>query len=62
MARAQAKSVSRHFRPFRLIQFVTAIAPLPSLIMGKMILQGLLRALRFFEAPLNEVLVNIVAN
>src|SRR5882724_2468089 len=43
MARAQAKSVSRHFHPFHLIPVVTAAAALPSHIIGKMTKQGGLR-------------------
>jgi hypothetical protein len=40
MARAQAKSVSRHFHPFHLIPVVMATAALPSHIIGKMTKQG----------------------
>src|SRR5882672_11120592 len=43
MARAQAKSVSRHFHPFHLIPVVMATAALPSHIIGKMTKQGGLR-------------------
>src|SRR5260370_37872815 len=52
MARAQAKSVSRHFHPFHLIPVVMAAAALPSHIIGKMTKQGGLRVrVVVFEFP-----------